>query len=159
MAASKVVTQDDLKKIKLAADKAMEYVESGMDIVSIPTSKWTTEQVTLLGIPLLVLDNHPKIDLANDGVDEVYPELNSVKGCSGTILREKMVEAASSKFVVVVDESKLVEGLGDSKLAIHVELDVVSIRDWGGIRLLIPLVEISLGIQFLTLIYRIESGC
>lgn len=147
MAASKVLTQDDLKK--LAADKAVEYVESGMvlglgtgstaafvvakigelmksgalkDIVGIPTSKRTAEQAASLGIPLSVLDDHPKIDLAIDGADEVDPELNLVKGRGGALLREKMVEAASSKFVVVVDESKLVEGLGGSKLAMPVEV-------------------------------------
>eukprot|EP01018_Ginkgo_biloba_P013125 Gb_35011 [translate_table: standard] len=146
-AMSTTLTQDDLKK--LAADKAVEYVESGMvlglgtgstaafvvakigellktgklkDIVGIPTSKRTAEQAASLGIPLSVLDDNPKIDLAIDGADEVDPELNLVKGRGGALLREKMVEAASSKFVVVVDESKLVDGLGGSGLAMPVEV-------------------------------------
>ncbi|KAK6911407.1 Ribose 5-phosphate isomerase, type A [Dillenia turbinata] len=141
------LTQDDLKK--LAADKAVEYVSSGMvlglgtgstaafavsklgellksgqlkDIVGIPTSKRTEEQALQLGIPLSVLDDHPRIDLAIDGADEVDPFLNLVKGRGGALLREKMVEAASSKFVVVVDETKLVTGLGGSGLAMPVEV-------------------------------------
>ncbi|KAK6915434.1 Ribose 5-phosphate isomerase, type A [Dillenia turbinata] len=141
------LTQDDLKK--LAADKAVEYVSSGMvlglgtgstaafvvaklgellnsgqlkDIVGIPTSKRTEEQARQLGIPLSVLDDHPRIDLAIDGADEVDPFLNLVKGRGGALLREKMVEAASSKFVVVVDETKLVTGLGGSGLAMPVEV-------------------------------------
>lgn len=142
-----VLTQDQLKK--LAADKAVEYVESGMvlglgtgstaafavarigelmkagelkDIVGVPTSKRTAEQAASLGIPLSVLDDHPNIDLAIDGADEVDPELNLVKGRGGALLREKMVEAASAKFVVIVDESKLVSGLGGSGLAMPVEV-------------------------------------
>lgn len=142
-----VLTQDQLKK--LAAEKAVEYVESGMvlglgtgstaafavarigelmkagelkDIVGVPTSKRTAEQAASLGIPLSVLDDHPNIDLAIDGADEVDPELNLVKGRGGALLREKMVEAASAKFVVIVDESKLVSGLGGSGLAMPVEV-------------------------------------
>ncbi|KAH7865652.1 hypothetical protein Vadar_009378 [Vaccinium darrowii] len=141
------LTQDDLKK--LAADKAVEYVRSGMvlglgtgstaafvvaklgellksgqlkDIVGVPTSKRTQEQAASLGIPLSVLDDHPKLDLAIDGADEVDPNLDLVKGRGGALLREKMVEAASDKFVVVVDDSKMVTGLGGSGLAMPVEV-------------------------------------
>ncbi|KAL3843969.1 hypothetical protein ACJIZ3_001372 [Penstemon smallii] len=142
-----VLTQDDLKK--LAADKAIEYVKSGMvlglgtgstaafvvdklgallksgaltDIVGVPTSKRTQEQAAALGIPLATLATHPHLDLAIDGADEVDPNLDLVKGRGGALLREKMVEAASDKFVVVVDDSKLVSGLGGSGLAMPVEV-------------------------------------
>ncbi|KAL6527445.1 putative ribose-5-phosphate isomerase 3, chloroplastic [Orobanche gracilis] len=142
-----VLTQDGLKK--LAADKAVEYVRSGMvlglgtgstaafvvdklgallksgaltDIVGVPTSKRTQEQAASLGIPLSTLDAHPHLDLAIDGADEVDTNLDLVKGRGGALLREKMVEAASDKFVVVVDDSKLVPGLGGSGLAMPVEV-------------------------------------
>lgn len=141
------LTQDDLKK--LAADKAVEYVKSGMvlglgtgstaafvvaklgellssgeltNIVGVPTSKRTYEQAKSLNIPLATLDTHPYLDLAIDGADEVDPNLDLVKGRGGALLREKMVEAASEKFVVVVDDSKLVSGLGGSGLAMPVEV-------------------------------------
>ena len=68
-----------------------------------------------LGIPLATLDEVPTLDLAIDGADEVDPELNLVKGRGGALLREKMVELQSAKFVCIVDESKLVAGLGGSK--------------------------------------------
>ncbi|RWR94850.1 putative ribose-5-phosphate isomerase 2 [Cinnamomum micranthum f. kanehirae] len=142
-----LLTQDDLKKI--AAYKAVEFVESGMvlglgtgstathavsrigellqqgkleNIVGIPTSKKTHEQALALGIPLSDLDHHPIIDLAIDGADEVDPDLNLVKGRGGSLLREKMVESACRRLVVVVDESKLVDGLGGSGLAMPVEV-------------------------------------
>ncbi|KAG5153079.1 hypothetical protein AAZX31_10G252000 [Glycine max] len=144
---SVILTQDDLKKI--AAYKAVEYVESGMvlglgtgstakhavdrigellrqgklkDIVGIPTSTKTHEQALSLGIPLSDLDAHPAIDLAIDGADEVDPFLNLVKGRGGSLLREKMVEGACKKFIVIVDESKLVNYLGGSGLAMPVEV-------------------------------------
>ncbi|KAK9735298.1 hypothetical protein RND81_04G197100 [Saponaria officinalis] len=141
------LTQDQLKQ--LAAVKAVDSVKSGMvlglgtgstaafavarigellstgqltNIIGIPTSKRTQEQAASLGIPLSVLDDHPRIDLAIDGADEVDPDLNLVKGRGGALLREKMVEAASDKFIVVVDDTKLVDGLGGSKLAMPVEV-------------------------------------
>ncbi|GAB2218793.1 hypothetical protein Droror1_Dr00002025 [Drosera rotundifolia] len=144
---TQTLTQDDLKK--LAAHQAVASVKSGMvlglgtgstaafavsrighllangelsNIVGIPTSKRTAEQAASLGIPLSTLDENPRIDLAIDGADEVDPDLNLVKGRGGALLREKMVEAASDRFVVVVDETKLVDGLGGSRLAMPVEV-------------------------------------
>lgn len=139
--------QDQLKQE--AAWKAVEYVKSGMtvglgtgstaafavdrigsllksgelkDIVAVPTSIATYEQAKGLGIPLATLDTQPKLDVAIDGADEVDPNLDVVKGRGGALLREKMVELASDKFVCIVDDSKLVDGLGGSKLAMPVEI-------------------------------------
>ncbi|MBA0823740.1 hypothetical protein Goarm_020449 [Gossypium armourianum] len=142
-----ILTQDELKKI--AAYKAVEFVESGMvlglgtgstakhavdrigellrlgklkNIVGIPTSKKTQEQAVSLGIPLSDLDHHSTIDLAIDGADEMDPHLNLVKGRGGSLLREKMVEGTCKKFICIVDESKLVKHLGGSGLAMPVEV-------------------------------------
>ncbi|KAJ4829351.1 putative ribose-5-phosphate isomerase 2 [Turnera subulata] len=131
------LTQDELKKI--AAYKAVEFVQSGMvlglgtgstakhavdriaellrhgkltNIVGIPTSKKTHQQAVSLGIPLSDLDSHPVVDLAIDGADEVDPDLNLVKGRGGSLLREKMIESATKKFIVIVDETKLVSRVG-----------------------------------------------
>lgn len=84
------------------------------DIVAIPTSERTREQAENLKIPLVSLDTHPVLDVAIDGADEVDPELNLVKGRGGALLREKMVEVQAKKFIVIVDDSKLVNGLGIS---------------------------------------------
>lgn len=104
--------------------KLGELLSSGelTNIVGVPTSKRTYEQAMSLNIPLATLDTHPYLDLAIDGADEVDPNLDLVKGRGGALLREKMVEAASEKFVVVVDDSKLVSGLGGSGLAMPVEV-------------------------------------
>lgn len=92
------------------------------NIIGVPTSIRTYEQAKSLGIPLATLDEQPKLDVAIDGADEVDPNLDVVKGRGGALLREKMVEMASAKFVCIVDDSKMVTGLGGSKLAMPVEI-------------------------------------
>merc|ERR1712176_737486 len=97
-----------------AVERVGEKLKSGEleNIVCIPTSIRTKEQAESLGIPLVTLDTHSKLDVAIDGADEVDPKLNLVKGGGGALLREKMVEICADKFIVIVDESKLVDGLG-----------------------------------------------
>ena len=122
-----MVSQDELKR--QTGYKAIDdYVESGMvvglgtgstayfaverlgqkiksgelkDIVAIPTSIRTKEQAESLGIPLVTLDTHSKLDVAIDGADNVDPGFNLVKGGGGALLREKMVELAADKFIVI----------------------------------------------------------
>jgi len=132
------VSQDELKK-QVGYKAVDDYVKSGMvvglgtgstayfavervgallksgelkDVVCIPTSERTMEQALSLDIPLVTLDTHSKLDVAIDGADEVDPNLNLVKGGGGALLREKMVEVMADKFIVIVDESKLCDGLG-----------------------------------------------
>jgi len=87
-------------------------VAGGTDLRGVPTSLATAEAAKLLGIPLTSLEEHPELDLAIDGADEVDPALNLIKGMGGALFREKVVASASKRFVVVVDESKLVRRLG-----------------------------------------------
>ncbi len=82
------------------------------DIRGIPTSGRTRDQASSLGIPLTTLEEHPAVDLTIDGADEVDPHGNLIKGGGGALLWEKIVAAASRQYIIVVDESKLVERLG-----------------------------------------------
>jgi len=101
-----------------AVERVGELIKSGelTDIVAIPTSVRTKEQAESLGIPLTTLgtpeSRYSDLDVAIDGADEVDPALNLVKGGGGALLREKMVEVCAKKFIVIVDESKLCDGLG-----------------------------------------------
>ena len=81
-------------------------------IQAVPTSDATAEQARLLGIPLTTLSENSQLDLAVDGADEVDPKLNLIKGLGGALLREKVVEIHARRFIVVVDESKIVPRLG-----------------------------------------------
>jgi ribose 5-phosphate isomerase A len=101
-----------------AVERVGELLKSGKlkDIIAIPTSERTREQAEELGIPLTTLGTEASrfsdLDVAIDGADEVDPDFNLVKGGGGALLREKMVEVCAKKFIVIVDESKLCDGLG-----------------------------------------------
>ena len=82
------------------------------DIRGVPTSEKTAAQARTLGIPLTTLGEHPRLALAVDGADEVDPALNLIKGLGRAALREKIVAIHAERFVVIVDESKLVPRLG-----------------------------------------------
>lgn len=149
LSAAHLLPLPPLPPLRQAAWKAVEYVKSGMvvglgtgstaafavdrigsllksgelkDIIGVPTSVRTYEQALSLGIPLATLDEQPKLDVAIDGADEVDPNLDVVKGRGGALLREKMVEMASAKFVCIVDDSKMVTGLGGSRDAMPIEI-------------------------------------
>jgi ribose 5-phosphate isomerase A len=81
-------------------------------VVAVPTSEATAQRCRALGIPLASLDDYPEPALAVDGADEVDPRLDAIKGLGGAMLREKVVALAAKRFVLVVDESKLVRRLG-----------------------------------------------
>jgi ribose 5-phosphate isomerase A len=131
-----------------AAEKAVEFVESGMivglghgttaiwatrkiaelikskqltDILAIPVSAQTEAEAQQLGIPLSTLELHPSIDLTIDGADEVAPNFNVIKGGGGALLREKIVAQATKREIIVVDESKLSPAIG-TKWAVPVEV-------------------------------------
>ena len=133
---------DDLKRV--AAEKALELVQDGMllglgsgstakyftegvgrlvaegmKLRCVPTSRATAEMAAELGIPI-VQDPIVPIDLAVDGADEVDPALNLIKGRGGALFREKLVAEAARRFIVVVDDSKLVKQLGVKELPVEV---------------------------------------
>ena len=89
-------------------------------IVGIPTSEDTAVYAQSAGIPLGDLSDYDSIDLAVDGADEVDPQRNLIKGLGRALLREKIVETHAKRFVVVVDESKLVSRLGQGPLPIEI---------------------------------------
>lgn len=90
------------------------------DIVGVPTSASTAALAREWGIPLTTLSEQPRLDLAVDGADEVDPQLNLIKGLGRALLREKIVEMHAERFLVVVDESKLVTRLGRGPLPVEI---------------------------------------
>jgi ribose 5-phosphate isomerase A len=139
-----MVEEVDWKK-KLAGEKAVDYikdgmtlglgsgstvywtlkrlgdlVKEGMDIKGVPSSLRTEGWAREFGVPLTDFSNVKQLDLAIDGADEVDQQFNLVKGGGGSLVREKIVNAASDKLIIVVDESKLVTALG--KFALPVEV-------------------------------------
>jgi len=94
-------------------------IREGLRITGVPTSERTAARARELGIPLADLEG--PIDIAIDGADEVDGEtLNVIKGRGGALLREKIVAQASGRFLIVVDQSKLVARLGVGAVPVEV---------------------------------------
>jgi ribose 5-phosphate isomerase A len=106
---------------ELLADETLQ------DVLGVATSSASGAEAAAVGIPLTTLDEHPYLDVTVDGADEVSPRLDLIKGGGGAHLREKIVAQASGRFVVVVDEAKLVPELGTG-FAIPVEVVPMALR-------------------------------
>jgi ribose 5-phosphate isomerase A len=91
------------------------------DLIGVPTSEATRAIAESYGIPLAAIETHAVIDFAVDGCDEVDPQLDLIKGLGGALLREKAVEIKARRFVVITDDSKIVEKLG-TKSPVPVEV-------------------------------------
>jgi len=97
----------------LAVQAIGRRVSQGLRITGIPTSEHTAQLARELGIPLTTLGECTQIDMTIDGADEVeLGTLNLIKGLGGALLREKIVATATARFVIIVDETKLVPQLG-----------------------------------------------
>jgi ribose 5-phosphate isomerase A len=101
---------------KFAIEGLGRRVREGLSIRGVPTSIATERMATELGILLVPLNDAGTIDVTFDGADEVDPDFNMIKGGGGALTREKLVALASKKRVILVDESKLVSKLGESRL-------------------------------------------
>jgi ribose 5-phosphate isomerase A len=98
----------------LAVSALGKRVGEGLRIIGIPTSERTAAQARALEIPLATLAEYSQIDVTIDGADEVETgSLDLIKGLGGALLREKIVADASQRFVIVVDETKIVKHLGE----------------------------------------------
>jgi ribose 5-phosphate isomerase A len=86
---------------------------SGIDVRGVPTSTPAEELGRSAGIPIITLAEAGRIDTDFDGADEVDPRLNLIKGYGGALVREKIVAAASRRFIVLIGYEKLVRKLGD----------------------------------------------
>lgn len=106
---------------KLFIDGVGRLVAGGRQLKGVPTSQESRQQAERLGIPLLDDAGPWDIDVCVDGADEVSAELDLIKGGGACHTREKIVNAASQLNVIVVDESKLSQQLGE-KWAIPLEI-------------------------------------
>ena len=128
---------------RLAAEKAIEYVEDGM-IVGVGTgstvayfidalariqdriqgavssSDQSTARLRGHGIEVLDLNTTGKLSLYVDGADECDPHKRLIKGGGAALTREKIIAEASEKFVCIVDPSKRVDVLGKFPLPVEV---------------------------------------
>ena len=91
-----------------------ERVAHGLDIVGVPTSEKIARLARELGIPITSLEERPLLDITLDGADEMdLVTFNAIKGRGGALLREKLVALASRVETIMVDETKVVQRLGE----------------------------------------------
>ena len=92
----------------------------GLKIKGVPTSLATESLALELGIPLIDLPPDKKLDIIIDGADEFDLGSNLIKGGGGALLREKIVAQRALRMIVVADQSKQVNTLGNFPLPIEV---------------------------------------
>jgi ribose 5-phosphate isomerase A len=90
-----------------------ERVRAGAELVGVATSESSRKLALGAGIPLLDDAGPWHVDLCVDGADEVSAELDLIKGGGGAHTREKIVNFAARRNVIVVDASKLSARLGE----------------------------------------------
>lgn len=135
------MTADEMKK--KAAEAALEYVKAGSIIGvgtgstvnhfiealarikhkidgAVSSSQSTSERLKSHGIPVLDLNDVGELEVYIDGADESNRRLHLIKGGGGALTREKIIAAASRKFVCIADQSKLVDLLGKFPLPVEV---------------------------------------
>jgi len=94
----------------------------GLKILGVPTSYQALMLAVQNGIQMTTLEEHPSIDVAIDGADQVDEHLDLIKGMGGALAREKIVAAASKKFIIVADENKKVKVLGENGHPVPLEV-------------------------------------
>jgi ribose 5-phosphate isomerase A len=134
------MNQDEMKR--QAAEAAIAYVEEGIIGVgtgstvnhfidalakvkgriegAVSSSEASTQRMKGHGIPVYDLNAVGELALYVDGADESNSDLELIKGGGGALTREKIVAAASRRFVCIADESKLVDVLGRFPLPVEV---------------------------------------
>ena len=97
-----------------------QMVAEGLSIRGVATSKNTESLARGFGIPLADIDEVTAIDIDVDGVDEIDPAFNAIKGGGGALLREKIVATLARQVIWIAGGGKRVEALGAFPLAVEV---------------------------------------
>ena len=136
-------TDKSLEKKRRAAQAAVPYIESGMllgigtgstvnqliEVLkerkiqlcgAVSSSRQTSEKLKAARIPELDLNTSGDLPLYIDGADEANADGVLIKGGGAALTREKVVAAASKRFVCIIDDSKLVQVLGRFPLPVEV---------------------------------------
>ncbi|WP_154223126.1 ribose-5-phosphate isomerase RpiA [Marinicella rhabdoformis] len=86
----------------------------------VSSSEASTERLKALGFEVIELNQSGGLSLYIDGADECDAHNRLIKGGGGALTREKIIAAASQKYICIVDESKMVDLLGSFPLPIEI---------------------------------------
>jgi ribose 5-phosphate isomerase A len=93
-----------------------------LNVLGIPTSYQAFLLAVKHGIAVTTLEEHPTINLTIDGADQIDPQLNLIKGMGAALAREKIVASASKQNIIIADETKKVQVLGENSHPVPVEV-------------------------------------
>lgn len=135
------MTQDELKKavgfaaLKFVKPKTIIGVGTGStaahfidalatikdDIIgTVSSSEASTIKLKSYGIPVFDCNDVDSLDIYVDGADEINHQMQMIKGGGAALTREKIIAAISKQFICIVDESKVVNTLGNFPLPVEV---------------------------------------
>ncbi|MDE3045154.1 MAG: ribose-5-phosphate isomerase RpiA [Verrucomicrobiota bacterium] len=101
-------------------DALIERHKTGLHIQTVASSRSSAEQASKGGLRVLDLNEAPRVDITVDGADEIDSQKRMIKGGGGAHTREKILAAASTEMIVIVDESKIVSRLGKRNLPVEI---------------------------------------
>ena len=87
---------------------------------AVSSSEGSTARLQSLGIAVLDLNLVPDLGIYIDGADEANPHRELIKGGGAALTREKIIAAAAQRFICIVDDTKLVDVLGNFPLPVEV---------------------------------------
>jgi ribose 5-phosphate isomerase A len=93
-----------------------------ISVLGVPTSYQAFLLAVKNGIAVTTLEEHGVVDVTIDGADQIDPELNLIKGMGAALAREKIVASASKQNIIIADENKKVNALGENGHPVPVEV-------------------------------------
>lgn len=100
---------------------ARRHKEEGLRVTAASSSVVSAIKAQGLGLPLVAMEHLSRLDLYVDGADEVTPDMALLKGRGSDLVREKLLARAADRFIVLIDQSKLVNRIGE-KFPIPIEV-------------------------------------
>ena len=100
---------------------ARRCTEEGLQVTTVASSIVSTIKAQELGLLQVAIEHLTRLDLYVDGADEVTAGMTLLKGQGADLVREKILARASDRFLVLVDQSKMVDRIGE-RFAIPIEV-------------------------------------
>lgn len=109
--------------VAYAAEEIGRKAKNGkLHVAVVPTSYQAYMLAIKNGVPTTDLYENPMLDLTIDGADQIDANLNLIKGMGGALAREKIVASASKNLIIIADERKKAQILGEKGQLVPIEV-------------------------------------
>jgi ribose 5-phosphate isomerase A len=96
--------------------------QENLHILGVPSSYQAFQLAIQNKIQITTLEEHTIVDVNIDGADQIDPQLNLIKGMGAALAREKIVAAASKQTIIIADDKKYVQTLGENNQPVPTEV-------------------------------------